>query len=669
MAPAAGRTFSAVEEQPTGPGAAVISDRFWLRRFGRDPGAIGRTLTIGGRPYEIVGAMPAAFTGAAIDLWLPAQTAPQLLAIREARFLGGIARLRPGLSVQAGAQDLAAVQRQLATEFPATDAGWSVEIQPLKNARLGDARRGLVLVFAAVAALWLIAVANIAGLTLVHVYRRARELAIRAALGASRVRVAAAVMREGVMVAAAGAALGTLIAAWLISLMPALFTRTPRITELAFDGRVLIFTLVTGAIAACAFGLVPALAGSRAGLGRVLALEGRSVALGSHRLQRGLVVAQVALSVLLVGSATLLLRGYYDLSRVDTGFDASGVLTFHVGARWDEDRTRVGELQEQLLAGLSGLPHVQAAGMTNFLPAMGATLRYQVRLNGIAGPNADGSMTVGSRMVSGGYLRAIRAPLVAGTWCEDASRAPNASVSAMVNRRFVETFAADRPVVGATLRTLQGLLAVFTISGVVGNIAEDGAGTAPAPYVYFCTPAGSWPDPEYVVRTTAPHAFTADLRRVVRELDPERAIFGLRPLADVVESALDQPRLDATMIGVFAGAAVVLAAIGLYSLFMLVVSDRAREMAVRLAIGAEPRQVIGLVMAGAGRLLATGLVLGVVLTAAADRFFRASVFGVRPIDISAVASAIVVLAVVAVIAVAGPARRAARIAPLTALKD
>jgi predicted permease len=668
MPPLAGRWFTDEEELANGPGAAMISERFWTRRFERAPAAVGRALVIGGRSYAIVGVMPGTFTSAATDVWLPAQTNPWLMGVRDARFMSGIGRLRPAVSVEAAGRELATIQLALAKEFPKTDAGWSAEVRSFKESRIANSRRGLMLVFGAVASLWIIAVANIAGLTLVQVHGRTRELAIRAALGASRARAIGTVIREGFLVAAIGGALGAGLAAWLVSLMPTLLSTTPRINELRLDWRALAFVAVTSLLAACAFALVPALAGWRPQLNRVIASGSRGVAGGHHRVQRLLVVGQVALSVVLVGSATLLLRSYYNLTHVETGFDASSTLTFHVGARWDEDRVRVGQFQEQLITSLEQLPHVEAAGLTNFLPATGATLRYQVYVDGLAGPNADGSMTVGTRMISGGYLRAIRASLVAGEWCPGPKMDFKSPATAIVNQRFVEVHAPNQNLVGRSLWIVRRTGTPLRIVAVIRNIVEDGHATSPVPYVYTCNSAGAWPDPEYVARTMDPQAFAGDLRRLVRELDPNRAIFGLRPVQAVLDASLDQPRLDAAMLGLFAGAAVTLAAIGLYSLFMLMVSERTREMAVRLAIGAAPRQLVQLVMAGAGRLLSGGILVGMILMAAADRLLRGTLFGVSPLDAGALAAAALTLAIVSALAVAGPAIKAARIAPIDALK-
>jgi putative ABC transport system permease protein len=240
---------------------------------------------------------------------------------------------------------------------------------------------------------------------------------------------------------------------------------------------------------------------------------------------------------------------------------------------------------------------------------------------------------------------------------------------ALVNRSFIDVHAPGQNLVGRTMRLPQIGNVDYTIVGIVANLSEDGHAASAAPYFYTCDSAGAWPDPEYVVRTADTRALAADLRRIVRELDPTRAVFGLRPVQEAVDSALDRPRLDATMLGLFAAAALTLAAVGLYSLFMLVVAERAREMAVRLAIGAEPRELIRLVMAGAGRLLFAGLIVGLALTVAADRFLRGVLFGVSPMDVQALGAAAVTLAIVAAVAVATPALKAARITPLEALKD
>ena len=666
--PLAGRTFTAEEERAGGPMAAVISEGLWAARFQRSPAAIGRLLSIGSTRVPIVGVMPASFAGRGVDIWLPAQIAPALMQIREARFFGGVGRVREGVTIDAAARDLAAVQAALGREFPASDAGWSVEVTPLKDARVGTTRDGLVLVFGAVIALWLIAVANTMGLVFVHMRRRARELAIRGAVGASQTRLVTLVVRETALVAVIALAAGIALSLAVLPLVSAAFSTTPRIDELSFNWRGAVFAVGTVAAAAGALSVVALIAVVRARNVPVMGLSGTRIAAGGHALQRITVVAQVALSVVLVGAASLMVQSYYALSSVKTGLDASDVITFHVGVRWDEDRARVGRFQVELLRRLEALPHVTAAGMTNFLPATGATLRFQVDVDGVTGPNADGTITTGARMISAGYLRAIRAPLLAGEWCPEPVADLNTRSTAMVNRQFIDVHAPNQALVGRNLRVAPTSSDV-RIVGVIDDLAEDGHARGPAPYVYACNPAGSWPDPEYVARTADAKRFVTDLRQIVRELEPGRAVFAVRPLADVLDVSLARPRRDAAVMTLFGSAAVLLAALALYSLFALVVAERTGEIAIRLAIGAAPRQLRRQVIGKAAPLLGAGLLLGMALTTGAERVFRAWLIG-QPLPGSFVSILIAttLLTLVGIAAVSIPAIRASRIEPLAALR-
>ncbi|HKW01535.1 MAG TPA: ADOP family duplicated permease [Vicinamibacterales bacterium] len=664
--PVVGRTFTDAEEHFGGPLAAVVSEQFWARRFQRNPQVIGRALMIGGQAFPIVGVMPAAFTSS-VDVWLPAQFAPGLLAFRESRFLSGIGRMKPGVTLEQAHDDLDRVQRELGAQFPKTDAGWSVTLWDMKAFRLGDRSRGLWLVFGAVGLLWLIAMTNVAGLVLVETHRRARELAIRLAIGASRGHIVGVVVQEVLVVAMLGSALGTVVSIWLVGVVKSLFTTLPRVSELAIDWRAAAFAAITGIVAAGVCGLVPALVATRHRPASLVASGGRVVAGGAHRWQRGLVAAQVALSLLLSASAALLLRSYYNLTHVDPGFATEGTVTFHVGARWDEDRTRVGQLQASLLESLGRMPGVQAAGFVNFLPATGGTLRFSVRVEGLAGTDANGTMQTGQRTISPDYLRALGVPLVTGQWCRPISTDMNQRTGVLVSRSFVEKFAQGQNLIGREL-TFPEFRTPNTIVGVVEDMAEDGPQAARAPYVYTCLAAGSWPDPNYVVRTNDVAGFIANLAPAVHQLDPSRAIFGVRPLGDVLHDAVEAPRLNAGMIGVFAGGALLLAAVGLYGLFTLLVSESRREIGVRLALGAAPRQVVQLVFADAGRLLGIGIVAGLALAILGNRTLGSMLFDVGPLDPMTLVTATLTLAAVAACAIAIPAIRAAHVPPTEALR-
>jgi putative ABC transport system permease protein len=371
----------------------------------------------------------------------------------------------------------------------------------------------------------------------------------------------------------------------------------------------------------------------------------------------------------LAGTAGLLVRSYGALARVDSGIEPSHVLTFHVGAAWDEDRSRVGQLQERLVAGLAQIPGVRAAGFANFLPETGATLRSQVRVEGLSAPADPAGLTVGTRMVTPGYMKALAIPLVAGAWCEEA-RADLAVTrvrGALVNRQFVTRFAGGQNVVGRRLGI--GSLGAFQIDGIVGDVLEDSPAAPAVPYVYFCTPAGSWPDPEYVARTDGdPRAVAGSVRALVTSLDASRPVFGLRPLGDVMDAALDQPRLSARVMATFAAAALGLAALGLYGLLMLLVTERRRELGVRSALGAAPRDLVRVVALGGGRLVISGLIAGVLLMLVAGRLLQSLLFGVAPYDVTSLAAAVAALTVTALVALAIPARQAARVSAMEAMR-
>ena len=673
VAPVVGRTFANQEEADGGPAVAVISYGLWTRRYGQDRGAIGKTLRLGGRAYSIIGVMPRDFATPSIDVWLPAQTPAFLMRIRDARFFSGIGRRKPGVTIAQAQADLARVQRELGEQYPRTDKDWSALVGDLKEQRVGDYRRTLLLVFGAVGLLLLIAVANISGLTLAQLHQREREMAIRSSVGASRGQVVGTVMREVWLIAMAGTGLGGVAAAMAVRVVGKIFADLPRLTELAFDWRALTFAAAASLAATLVFGAIPAMQATRTDLAPLLAESSRSVSGGRRVLQRGLVIAQLALTVLLLAGAGLLLRSYYNLSRVDTGFDASNAITFHVGAAWDEDRPRVGRMQIAILEALRRLPGVEAAGMTNFLPATGSTLNYQIVVQGMGGNEESSTYTVGERTVDAGYLQALQVPLLAGEWCSstelfDAAHAQPAK--ALVNRRFVELYANGQNMVGRHFRfAMDGTGSSDEIVGIVGDVKEDGLGAPSAPYVYTCLPAGAWPDPEYVVRGKGdPRALAAQARQIIHQIEPERAIFGMKPLTSVIDDALEQPRLNTRFLAMFAAAAMLLASVGLYSLISLIVTARTREIGVRIALGAGRWDIMRMIFAGAARWLALGLAIGFALTLAAERLIRSVLFGVSPLDGATLGGAALVLALVCAIAALLPARRAAGIDPLEAMR-
>jgi predicted permease len=661
-----GRTPTAEEEREGGPLAAVISYGLWSRRYGQDPHIAGRRLVIGGQGYSIVGVMPQSFAPPAVDVWIPAQLRAFLVRLRDERFYNGVGRIRPGFTIAQAREDLVGVQRRLGEQFPATDKDWSVTVAGLKETRVADADGPLLMIWGALGLLLLIMVTNVASLVLAQLKGRERELAIRASMGATRTQVVGAVMREMTLLGGAGALVGWAAARVAMPVVARLFADVPRIGELHMDWRELAFAVAAGLAGVAAFGLLPAMRATGMKQAGVLLRAGRGVA-GRQRVQRAMVAVQIALTMTLLAGAGVLVRSFYNLTHVDLGFDAEHAIMFHVGAAWSEDRARLGRMQERLVRELARIPGVTAAGITNFLPAEGATLRYQATLEGASATDDQGKMPIGVRTVSPGYLQALRVPLMAGAWCPELTAVTNGGPKAMVNRRFVEVYGRGAGVVGRHLLVLG--TRPHEILGVVGDVREDAVNAPAYPYVYTCAVGGGWPDPDYVVRTAGdPRAVMAEVRRLVRSVDANRAVFGVQTIEQALGEDLTRPRGNARLLGLFAAAAMLLAAVGLYGLVAQMVGVRRREIGIRMALGAEAGAIVRSMLAGAGALIGAGVAGGIVLMALAARVLRSMVFGVSPLDAVSIGAAAVMLAGFSMAAAFIPARGAARVDPAESLR-
>jgi putative ABC transport system permease protein len=670
--PAIGRTFTPNEELDGGAAAAVISDGLWERRYQRRRDVLGRRLILKGQSYPIVGVMPPDFAPNGVDLWLPAQPSPTMLAMRDARFLTGVGRMKRGVTIAAAQRDLARVQAELGREFPATDRNWSAQVTDLARSRLGDVRQPLLFILGSVAMLLLIAVANTAGLMLAQLQRREHELAIRGFLGATRGQVVIGIVQEVLIIAVVAIVIAVAADVVLLRVGSATLAALPRASGVGIDWRALAVASLCGVGAALACGALPAWRATRGAIAAAIARAGRGTS-SEWRGQGILVAGQIAIATLLLCSTALMLRSYYNLTHENPGFDASHSVTFHVGAAWDEDRPAVGRMQRDLLGALASLPGVTSAGFANFLPASNATIRYRVLLQDLASGTGDENLlTVGERSVTSGYFAALGAPLVAGTSCPDFAVVRNGGPKVLVNRRFVATYAGGRNVIGRFLRWEQDRANApnTEIVGVVDDIREDNLRAPAVPYVYSCLGPGEWPDPEYVVRTAGdPRALVGAIRATVRRLEPTRVLFGLTTLDDDLDATLGETRVQTGLISAFGLAAVVLAVIGLYGLVALAVTTRRREIGIRIALGAAPRRVVWELAVRVAWLLAGGAAGGLLMTIIAQRQLRAMVFGVAPLDPATLAGAVLGVAVAAGIATVLPAWRAARIDPVGAMRE
>ncbi|HEY6392164.1 MAG TPA: ABC transporter permease [Bryobacteraceae bacterium] len=671
--PLIGRVFHDDEEKFAGPPVAVINYSLWQRRYHEDASVVGKRLILNGKGYTIIGVMPDGFGSRSVDLWMPAQLPPGLMRVREARFFSGVGRMKPGVTIGAAQADLSRVQAELGRQFPATDKGWSAQVSDLKDSRVGDHRASLSVMFWAVVMLLLIACANAGGLMLGQLHRRERELAIRGSLGATRGQLVGVVMREVVVLVAGGAALGCSFALWGVKLLRTVFLSLPRIDEIALDLRALAFAVGASVIAAAMFGLAPVLETLRTEMTGRLYQATRTQPRGHRRMQHLLVASQFAVTLVLLLGTGLLVRSYSKLTQVEPGFDPSHVITFHVGAEWGEDRPTIGRMQERLVAELGRLPGVQAAGMTNFLPATGATLRFEATLEGASGDADTGKTLVGSRTLGGDYIQALRIPVLQGRGCPELRMDFKAPTKALVNQRFVDRFANGASVIGRHIsfgRQVPGNGS--EIIGVVADAKEDGLDAPAYPYIYNCLSAGSWPDPEYVVRTAGDsRAIMAAVRQVVRNIAPNRAVFGVETLEHSMETSLNTPRLSAEVLALFAATALVLAAVGLYSLVMLAITAQTKEIGLRVALGAEPSRIVAGVIYDASKPVLLGLAAGSILAAVAlnAKPVRSALFGVGVTDAATLLSVVAILALVSLMAAIVPAKRAVGIDPIRALRE
>jgi putative ABC transport system permease protein len=671
--PLIGRVFHDDEEKFAGPLVAVINYSLWQRRYRGDTGAVGQRLVLNGKGYTIIGVMAQGFGSRSVDLWMPAQLPPGLMRNRDARFFSGIGRMKPGVTISAARAELSRVQADLGREFPGTDKGWSVQVSDLKDSRVGGHRSSLSVMFWAVVMLLLIACANAGGLMLGQLHRRERELAIRSSLGATRGQLVGVVMREVIVLVAGGAALGCSFALWGVKLLRTVFLSLPRIDEIGLNFRALAFAVGASVVAAVMFGLAPALETLRTELSGRLYQATRTQPRGRRRLQNLLVASQFAVTLVLLLGTGLLVRSYSKLVQVEPGFDPSHVITFHVGAEWGEDRPTIGRMQERLVAELGRLPGVQAAGLTNFLPATGATLRFEVTLEGTSADADTGKLLVGERTLGGDYIQALRILVLQGQACPVLRMDFNAPVKALVNQRFVDRFANGGSVLGRHLsfgRLTSGR--GMEIVGVVADAKEDGLDAPAYPYVYACPSAASWPDPEYVVRTTGdPRAIMAAVRQIVRNVAPNRAVFGVQTLEHSMETSLNTPRLSAEVLALFAATALVLAAVGLYSLVMLAITAQTKELGLRVALGAEPSRIVVGVIWNASKPVLVGLAAGSILAAVAlnAKAVRSALFGVSVTDAATLLSVVAILALVSLLAAIVPAKRAVGIDPIRALRE
>jgi putative ABC transport system permease protein len=687
--PALGRGFRAEEETQATP-VAVVSHGFWERSLGSDPAIVGKTVTLNRTPYTIVGVAPRNFTGIFLGggpaLWLPMSKnvviLPEWYETRRGLFLNGIARLKPGVTVEQARSNLRTVFANLEQAFPADNKGRSATAVPLLEARLNPNGRGAnvlvqqsTVLMIVVGIVLLIACANIANLLLSRASKRRREVAIRLALGASRSRLVRQLLTESLLLSVLGGIAGMGLASWTLSAIVAARLPLPFPIDrgaLSLDPRVLAFTAGLAILTGILFGLVPALQASKPDVVPVLKNELIPSATG-HRglrafftLRQLLVVAQVALSLMALVAAGVFLRELRHAQQIDTGFETRGVLVMNFNLLREGYTPERGQVFfEQVVEKAAGLPGVVGAAIAQVPPLAGGFAR-SVFPEG-ADTTTTGRILVQVNTVGNGYFQTIGIPIVRG---RDFSRADTAESPkvVVVNETMAKQFWKGEEPLGRRFKFF-GDQDYSTVIGVAKDSKYNGVAEDAQNFIYQPLSQNYTPQAALHVRSGGDAAALANaVRMAARGIDPSLSVFNVRTLEEQVSNSLQPLMMNVVMLAVFGSLALLLATIGLYGVASYSVSQRTREIGVRMALGAQPSSVLGLVLGHGMILVAAGLAVGLVAAYSAAGLMRSLVIGVSPRDPATFAVTAAILGAIALLASYIPARRATRIDPLIALR-
>jgi putative ABC transport system permease protein len=673
--PALGRSFAAEEEWQGRDDVVMLSAGVWQRRFGSDPSIVGRTVSLDGRPRTVVGVLPASFrfNNAAVDVWVPLGWTPESVAsTRRPHYLRVVARLKPGVGVEQAQADMQRLARDLEKRYPTTNTRMGVGVGPLQEWMVGPSRSALLMFLGAVAFVLLVACANVANLMLARGAARARELAVRSALGASSTRLVRQMLTESVLLAAIGGGVGLLIAYAAVRGVVAYGPPSiPRLSEIYIDRVALGFTMLVTTVTGVVFGLVPARQSRIRNLTSSLRGSPREGG-GSDGagLRHGLVVAELALSLALLVGATLLVRSFLNLNRVDLGFEPGQsaavqvVLPRSVYAKPDQQRAFVDRFLERVRA----VPGIRVAGAAQRAPLDLALWTSDFTVEHRAAD--DFGISVRHNEITPGYLEAVGARVTRGRDLNDGDL-PESTLVVLVNEALVRRYFKGDDPMGQRLNFDRpgGTDRWRTIVGVVHDFREESVDAEPMPTIYEPLAVNTDLMFTTVVRSSIDAgALAPALRGILRQLDPDLPLPGVRPLDDRIGEALAPQRFVTTLMVLFALAGVTLATVGLYGVLSYLAAQRTHEIGVRIALGANNRDVVRLVARQALMLVGAGMAAGLVLALISGRLMSGLLFGVNAHDAVSYSVVVAILSVVASLAVAVPVRRALRVSPLAALR-
>ncbi|MGH9350453.1 MAG: ABC transporter permease [Vicinamibacterales bacterium] len=677
--PFLGRTFAPDENEPGKDKVVVLAHGLWQQRFGGRADIIGASVSLDGTPHTVIGVMPRGFSyPAGQSLWIPLEYTDRTRNARGAWYLRAVARLKTGVSAEQSAGEIALLGKALETQYPRANTGVGFNTYPLHEALVGNLRPALLVLIGAVGFVLLIACANVANLLLARAVARETELAVRRAVGAGPARLARQLLTESLVLSAAGGAAGLLVATWGAGLLVALQPEgIPRLNEVGIDSRVGMFTLGLSVLTGIVFGAIPTFQMTRGSLASSLKEGGRSqlAARGSARVRATLVVAEMALAVMLLAGAGLLIRSFGRLQSVDPGFRPESTVSFGLAlpATTYKEPAQIAGFYDRLVERMRTLPGVRAAGGVMGLPLSGLSFNISFNVAGRppAAPGQDQTMEV--RVATPDYFRTLGIPLKKGRLFADSDTAQTPNVALLSEAAARRFFSTEDPI-GKRVELGWGRgpgtpRAGGEIVGIVGDVREHGLDEDYPPEIYL--PMRQWPVVRMtmVARTTVPPlGLAAELTQAVHDVDANLPVSNIRTVQDVVSESIAQPRFYMLLLATFAAVALVLAAIGIFGVMSYTVSQRTREIGIRMALGAQGGRVVSMVVGQAMLLAAAGLALGLAAALALSRTMTTLLFDLSPTDPMTFAIVAAVLALVAFLASYVPARRAAGVDPIQALR-
>jgi putative ABC transport system permease protein len=681
-----GRGFTDNEDIRGGPLVVVLSEKFWRQRFNSDPAVIGKNLSLSDQNFQIIGVCPQQLVDwgpPGMDAYVPVNVLNVFgyeLWAREQHLVGCLGRLKDGVSTAQAQAELEVIQQRLALQHPETDAGYSIKVIPLLDSEIGNYSTTIWLLGAAVGCLLLISSANVANLLFARALARRREIAIRAAMGASRLRLVTQLMLETLFLSLLGAVAGLLVAFGTVQAIKALAPQDQyRFQEISVDGMAMAFVFVVILLTSFLSGLLPAWSLSNTNLGSAVKEEGGRTGTGGPRRQRtqsGLVIAQVALACVLVIGTGLLLRSYQQLQNEPRGLNSNHVLTAELSltsTKYELDGVRTRAFFTSLLARVQEIPEVSGAALNDDLPFY-RNYAYTIPFGVEGDPSLDSPQKprVASHIISSNYFRTLQIPILQGRDFNGQDTIDNQK-AVIIDQALAERFFGNKNPLGRQIRTFDAYHPGWqaTIVGIVPHVRHNTADYQDASFQVYFPYTQSEQDYEVLVVRTAgdPRALIPTLRRVIASIDPTVPVARINSYEDSIDNKFLTRRLGILLITTFSLAALFLSGIGLYGVLAYFVSQRSREIGVRIALGAQRSNILGLVVSEGIKLAGIGLILGTAVAMILARFINGILYGVSGSDPIMLGMSVVVLGLVAIGACLLPALRATRINPITVLRE